>query len=725
MPSSCYYIFHSPPPAPETPFSTRHFADTEASPGSAVRSESDNTLFERITNWPQEVGSSIRSIIPTSLTSLLEAVSAEAAKIADSSSKLVQSSLSSSSVTSWFSLPSSEIGTSPRLPAQAPVRSTRSSSQQDVQSTDATAPRTTTFTFCLFGAASTAAVYLLIRNRRTMNRLQSAKSLVYRDARAWRRVALDFARINALSASRVQNLVAASLRDGKAGIDIGRQIERELEDATRAVAQRRNWIQEQDRKDAESTASATSLRNFGDAWGDLLDPHNTGFFFGSRAGRRGSDLGEYGRWKPRHFTRHDDVSGASGDGLAFKLSQPWSRCSSSDSESSVSPTKRSAQLKWQRVAGHSAAAAPFTAAPSPASQPRTEDSATKDSSTSSESETEPAAREEWIGDVDRAIRERDLKTSQSATGGSDQAAVDAFSRLESESSFETGERLALRNEAERESTVEDEDHLLPVSDLHIATNGQMRDAPEASVERILPATQTKKTGMGAAKLKTTVTSDNKHSYPISDQFRDLQDIFIAAWDGNLAGLTHPASAAETTPALKPDNPGEGVRAKPNRALFERLRSNSANKDVAKTEPGAISASSDELESMAELMFPNSAAKQESPIPFEPPSLTANLVASPSAQEQELTKQLEQKQAELTDYKRRLDELSERLDSMREMCHDLTDEATRREKTHKIHVEQLDHKIGLFTVWAEEVQRRLGLETPPPFFASLRKPLKRD
>ncbi len=144
-----------------------------------------------------------------------------------------------------------------------------------------------------------------------MNRLQSAKNLAYRDARAWRRVALDFARINALSASRVQKLVAASLRDGQAGSDIGRQIERELEEASRVVAQRRNWILDQDAKDAESSSSSGKKPVADSGWTEVFDLDRTGFFFGSRTGRRDSGLGEYGRWEPRHASRHDDVSSAS------------------------------------------------------------------------------------------------------------------------------------------------------------------------------------------------------------------------------------------------------------------------------------------------------------------------------------------------------------------------------------------------------------------------------
>ncbi len=285
--------------------------------------------------------------------------------------------------------------------------------------------------------------------------------MAYRDARAWRRVALDFARINALAASRVQNLVATSLREGRAGGEIGRQIERELEEATRAVAQRRSWIQEQDRKDAETGAASGSQRDFGDVWSDLLDPHHTtGFFFGSRAGRRGSDLGEYGRWKPGVFSRHEDLSSASTDGVAFKPSEPKSPCSPSDAPPKGEPSKRSAQLKWQRVVGHSAAAAPSTVTASSASQSETAASLAKQPAASSQAEADAEAREDWIGDVDRAIRERDLKSSQSVSGA-DQAAVDAFSRFESEAATEADQISSIRDKEARETAEEDEDHLLP------------------------------------------------------------------------------------------------------------------------------------------------------------------------------------------------------------------------------------------------------------------------
>ncbi|EST06324.1 hypothetical protein PSEUBRA_004211 [Kalmanozyma brasiliensis GHG001] len=534
--------------------------------------------------------------------------------------------------------------------------------------------------------------------------------MAYRDARAWRRVALDFAKINAMAASRVQNLVAASLREGKAGGEIGRQIERELEEATRAVAQRRNFIQEQDRKDAEAAASGSSQRSFGDAWADVLDPfHGTGFFFGSREGRRGSDLGEYGRWKPSKVTRHDDISSASTDGLAFKASEPWSRCKASDS----APNTRTAQLKWQRVVGPSCAAPPGTVTGTAVGKSATAASSAKDADAQTE------AREDWIGDVDLAIRERDRKSSLSA-GASDQAAVDAFSRLESEVAIDA-EQSVLTEHKTGYKTVRDneEDHLLPVSDLYIATNGQIRETPEEPIKRSMAISKLKRTRIGSMPTKKLATDADKYSYPISDEFKDLHDIFIAAWDDNFAGLSTGA-ATETCPTLKSDDPTQGGKAKPNRALFEQLRSQRAQKGNVKADAKS-SSEADEIEFMAELMFP-SAAPKESTASNKP-----NLVETaptPVFEKHEPAKHLDEMEAELASFKLKANDLSERLETMREMCHDLTDEAWRREKTHRIQVEQLDHKIGLFTVWAEEVQRRLGLETPP-FFASLRKPLKKE
>ncbi|GAC97194.1 hypothetical protein PHSY_004779 [Pseudozyma hubeiensis SY62] len=540
-----------------------------------------------------------------------------------------------------------------------------------------------------------------------MNRLQSAKSLAYRDARAWRRVALDFAKINALSASRVQSLVAASLRDGHAGAEIGRQIERELEEATKTVAQRRNWIQQQDQKDAQAAAPFSMQRSLGDAWGDVFDTHHTGFSFGSRAGRPGSELGDFGRWKPKHNFRHDAVP---------QETEPGSDAWAAKCDVPTSPVKRSAQQKWQRVAGLSATAAPESPTLSAKAQARPPPTWEGVLAHEVGAKSQAESREEWIGDVDRAIRERDSKSCQSSKS-SDQAAVDAFSRFESEPSIDAGTGAAIRDAESGQSAVDEEDYLLPVSDLYIATNGQIRDTTaEVSLKRLSAGDKASKTRIGATKVNTTVSDPDKYAYPISDQFGDLHDIFIAAWDGNLTGL-----AGSSLAEMEPETEAKTTKAKPNKALFEQLRAKSVRKGI--TEPNFNSASADEIEFMAELMFPSATAQAVTAESHSSPAKHETTPVS-NANEKELVDQLDRKQAELVGYRYKIDELSERLDTMREMCHDLTDEASRREKMHKIQVEQLDHKIGLFTVWAEEVQRRLGLETPP-FFASLRKPLKRD
>ncbi|KAJ9477643.1 hypothetical protein PHBOTO_001220 [Pseudozyma hubeiensis] len=705
------YIFshpHSPSPTPESDPATRPSPAAQDPSTPAVPPRSGNTLLTSISNWSDDLGSSLKSTVPSSVASLFDSATSQAAKVVDSASKLAQSSLSSVSSTSWFEPSQSEVSKSAPKALETAARPSRSSLQQVSEPTNSATTRgNTTFTFCLFGAASTAAVYLLARNRRAMNRLQSAKSLAYRDARAWRRVALDFAKINALSASRVQSLVAASLRDGHAGAEIGRQIERELEEATRTVAQRRNWIQQQDQKDAQAAAPFSMQRGFGDAWRDVFDPRHTGFSFGARAGRPGSELGNFGRWKPGHHFQDGDVPRETGSG---------SDASAARSDASTSPVKRSAQQKWQRVAGLSATAAPASQSLSPESQAHPPWTSARGLAEEADAKSQAEAREEWIGDVDRAIRERDLKSSQSASSP-DQAAVDAFSRFESEPSIDAETGTAIRDAEGAQSAVDEEDYLLPVSDLHIATNGQIRDATaEVPIKRLAAAAKASKIKNAATKVNTTVNSPDKYAYPISDQFGDLHDIFIAAWDGNLTGLTGSGVAEKES-----ETEATTTKAKPNKALFDQLRAKSARKGIA--EPNSTSASADEIEFMAELMFPSATAQA---VPAESrPSPPKHETTPPSnANEKELTEQLDRKQAELAGYRYKIDELSERLDAMREMCHDLTDEASRRDKMHKIQIEQLDHKIGLFTVWAEEVQRRLGLETPP-FFASLRKPLKRD
>ncbi|SPO21805.1 uncharacterized protein UTRI_01297_B [Ustilago trichophora] len=652
--SYCYIFSHSPSSTIETqPASTPLLDPHTPSPPTSSPASSSEVAFSvlsTLSDWSSSVTSSIRSTVPTFLPSLFSTESSGEGNDTDSSHPSTSFNLLPSALTSWFASPSSDPPQTTPVPEKATIRSTRSllREQQPQEPSVPTAGRTT-FTFVLFGAASSAAVYFLVRNRRTMNRLNSAKSLAYCDARAWRRVALDFARINALAASRVQNLVAASLRDGSAGTEIGRQIERELQDASRVVAQRRNWILEHDRKDAETGPSSSTLRGFGHAWVDAFDPDRTGFFFGSRGGRRGSELGHFGQWKPTHVSRHDDVSSIPSE--------------TNPKSTSSSTPERSAKIKWQRVAGHAAAAAPTTA----------EDSDASNASAIVDQQAE--AREEWIGDVENAIRERDLNSSQATARVTDQAAVDAFSGHESEEYVEAITGFATRNAEGRESVADEQDHLLPVSDLHIATGGNLRD--EVASSRNIKQT----TKMSPTQVNTIVSSTPKYSYPISDRFRDMEELLLAAYDDNFAGFSSP-SAPDTV--SKPVESAKDVTAKPNSALFDKLRANRANIEKAKS-----SSAAEDIDFMAELIFRD-----------------------------------DSREAELVGYKYKIDELSERLDTMREMCHDLTDEAQRREKSHKIQIEQLDHKVGLFTVWAEEVQRRLGLETPP-FFASLRKPLKRD
>ncbi|KAJ1033488.1 hypothetical protein NDA13_001479 [Ustilago tritici] len=672
--------------------------------------ESENSVLDTLAHYTKTIASKIQASIPSAVTasvsSFFSTDSSDSIKTPGSSLQPTDNNRSFSGLKSWFASPSPDAPQRSQFQHQAPARSFRSGPhvQHAEEASSFSTTGRTTFTFVLFGAASSAAVYLLVKNRRIMNRLQAAKGMAYRDARAWRRVALNFARINALAASRVQNLVAASLRDGQAGGEIGRQIERELEEATRAVAQRRNWIREQDAKEAQAGSSSTSERGLGTAWGDVFDLDRTGFFFGSRAGRRGSELGEYGRWGPKHVSRHDDVPSASSDGVAFKTSEAWTRSTPSTSEefaSSSTPAKRnSPQLKWQHVAGHSAAASPVT------------------TSKAKTSVTDSDVREEWIGDVEGAIRERDLKTTQSS-GVPDKAAVDAFSRYESEDYVEAITGFPAREHEPARSVAADEegDHLLPVSYLSIATNGSMHDDVEQSSKPVKASSKMPKAKLGPARVKTAVTSSTKYEYPISDQFRDLEDIFMVAWDDSYAGLSR-TIAAELASDLETVEPKETGQAKPSSALFDKRRSQ-RSKAVAKPE----SSSADLTEFMVEWIFQGTVANGTATSAAKPVFAASRPMPSDS-KVQELIARLDSKEAELTRHKYTINELSDRLDKMREMCHDLTDEAQRRDKTHRIHIEQLEQKVGLFIVWAEEVQRRLGLETPP-FFASLRKPLKRD
>lgn len=702
--SYCYFFSsHSlsspvdPEPASSTPRDRRPlhtFAEA------AQSSDADSKRSSRTWADADKYIRSTVSDISASLNSRLESVSSY---LCDASlpSHNVLSNLSLPSVSSWFAPSSSEPAQSklPSAPVQSPARSPRPllQPQQPQEESELTKGKTT-FTFVLFGAASSAAVYLLVRNRRTMNRLQAAKSLAYRDARAWRRVALDFARINALAAGRVQNIVAASLRDGQAGKDIGRQIERELQEASRAVAQRRNWIREQDAKEA-SVADSSSHGSLAEVWGDIFDLERSGFFFGSRTGRRSAEDASFGTWQPGRMSRHDDVSRASSDRNACQSSEGSTSSNATSHEphaAEEAPAQRSAKLKWQTVAGRAAAAAESSAVDEAAHT-----LVAKDQASSAETEETGELREEWIGDVDRAMRERDLKCSQ-------------------------------EHKHDLDNAVESEDHLLPVSDLYIATDGRMRDEPNGAIIASELRAEQPKGQDGARPSRMQVESSDVYAYPISNQFRDLEDIFMASWDDSFAGLTSPA----TESSVKEKLVAKAVKARPNSALFKKLRA-----ARAATGKEANVQSADDIEFLAELMFPQSAppvhpAQQRQPdadgktAPTSPAAVAspaaATLSETASASEvrvHELTEQLTKRQSELEEHKNKVRQLSERVDVMRDMCHELTDEAQRRDKTHKIQIEQLEHKIGLLTVWADEVQRRLGLDAPP-FFAALRKPLTR-
>lgn len=702
--SYCYFFSsHSssspvdPEPASSTPRDRRPLHTfTEA----AQSSDADNKRSSRTWTEADKYIRSTVSDISSSLNSRLESVSSY---LCDASlpSHSAFTKLSLPGVTSWFAPPSSE--PAQVKPAPVPVQpSTRPPRpllqlQQPQEESELTKGKTT-FTFVLFGAASSAAVYLLVRNRRTMNRLHAAKSLAYRDARAWRRVALDFVRINALAAGRVQNIVAASLRDGQAGKDIGRQIERELQEASRAVAQRRNWIREQDAKEA-SVADSSSNGGLAEIWGDIFDLERSGFLFGSRTGRRSAEAASFGTWQPGRMSRHDDVSQTSSDRNAFQSSEGSMSSTATSHEvhaAEDAPVQRSAKLKWQRVAGRAAAAADSTAVDEPA---RTV--VAKDHASSAETEETGELREEWIGDVDRAMRERDLKCSQ-------------------------------EHKQELDSAAETEDHLLPVSDLYIATDGRMRDEPDRAIIHTEMNGDQAKEQVGANPSRMQLDSSDVYACPISNQYRDLEDIFMASWDDSFAGLTSPA----TEKSAKEKLDAKAVKARPNSALFEKLR-------AARAETGKETnvQSADDIEFLAELMFPQSAppvhpAQQRQPkldtqtVPTIPTAVASPVpvnksatASAPDSRVHELTEQLAKSQSELEEHKHKMRQLSERVDVMRDMCHELTDEAQRRDKTHKIQIEQLEHKIGLFTMWADEVQRRLGLDTPP-FFAALRKPLTR-
>ncbi len=121
-----------------------------------------------------------------------------------------------------------------------------------------------------------------------------------------------------------------------------------------------------------------------------------------------------------------------------------------------------------------------------------------------------------------------------------------------------------------------------------------------------------------------VMDADKYAYPISEEFKDLHDIFIAAWDDNFAGLSN-AAASQTSSALESDDTRPSVKAKPNRALFEQLRSKKAQSGNVKTESKSTS-EADEIEFMAELMFPSAV-----PVPAPAPASASALKIHRSSQ----------------------------------------------------------------------------------------------
>ncbi len=171
------------------------------------------------------------------------------------------------------------------------------------------------------------------------------------------------------------------------------------------------------------------------------------------------------------------------------------------------------------------------------------------------------------------------------------------------------------------------------------------------------------------------------------------------------------AASQTGSANKSDNTTQSVKAKPNRALFEQLRSKKAQSGNVKTESKSTS-EAEEIEFMAELMFPSAAPALPTAPP--PPSPLLKIHRSDQALPRQdrglpdctgagIDQAAGPETDELASYKYKLDDLSS-ASKRCGRCATTYGRSLEREKTHRIQVEQLDHKIGLFTVWAEEVQR---------------------
>ena len=65
------------------------------------------------------------------------------------------------------------------------------------------------------------------------------------------------------------------------------------------------------------------------------------------------------------------------------------------------------------------------------------------------------------------------------------------------------------------------------------------------------------------------------------------------------------------------------------------------------------------------------------------------------------------------------ELNERVHVLQNLSGTVQVEAKERAEELKVRTGKLEQQLGLFTVWAEEIQRRLGLNSPS-FFSSSRK-----
>ncbi|PWZ03071.1 hypothetical protein BCV70DRAFT_197307 [Testicularia cyperi] len=473
------------------------------------------------------------------------------------------------------------------------------------------------------------------------------------------------------------------------------------------------------------------------------------------------------------------------DGVSLRSSGRWSR--SKVEPTTLSSVHRSPQEKWQRVAGMAAAQESAESSPGRTDPTSTiannpaEANATAAAAATPPTTTRSASRlgmaasslrqsqgleqhEEWIGDVNRAILERDLKSSQ---------------------------------EARRvQQHVKDGDYLLPVSDMHIASAHWTREDEPAPPSLSSAADQI---AQGKTKIETKQPQGSqqpqqtKYQYPISDQFKDLEDIFMAAWDdgyGIAAAKPMPAKASAKSGSSVTKGSHVDSQADPDEIpiTWTRASTHAPGKPVSITAENDVvddtvpihwdrrSTITDELAGMildhenrrdAETDGKVSSGSQESQkkrveavpthsiecgepeqsvytdfIPEEPKvsptrqrnehvegvgviesamsaaggdggaTATATADATTTSElEADLLRKLEQKDEELSRQRRQLHDLQDRLDTLQESCYEQEDEAKRRSKAIRSRVGELEHHLALFTVWADEVHRRLGLESP--------------